>query len=524
MWKDLIYSTLIRFFITFFLVHYCLFSYAQQGATVRGTQVNVRDCAALNCDVLFQLNTGDKCKVLFNMKDENILGYGINSWYKIEANGKEGFIYGAFLDFISNDLKTAASNKSQDLASITANQVNARTCGGLACNKAFQLNVGDKIKIIGKTNDYFVPGIGKKPWYEVEHNGQKGFVYSHFVDCQNCDFQVGGNGNVVTKKKEGVIIGDKVNVRACSDTNCDVVFQMNLGDKCTIENTIQSKSNASLYPWYEIEHNGQKGFVYGQYFSEESVKNNSVKIWALIVGVADYSTLANTYGVTDLNYSASDAKKIYQFLKSPEGGNIPDNQIALLRDTEATRADILAKGKQLFQQANNDDLIIVYFSGHGGPNFFMAHDQPLKYQDIKTVIESSAAKKRICIADACYSGTWSDNANAQVAQKSMTSAQLERLYYDALSNSSNGIALFMSSAKDETSIEIPQIQQGLFTYLYIEGLKGHADADGNKIITIQELYEFVKYGVSTIASQLNHQQTPNISGFFDNSMPIGVVR
>ena len=33
-------------------------------------------------------------------------------------------------------------------------------------------------------------------------------------------------------------------------------------------------------------------------------------------------------------------KRIYQFLKSPEGGNLPDSQIKLLRNQEATSQNI----------------------------------------------------------------------------------------------------------------------------------------------------------------------------------------
>ena len=497
-------------------------TYAQRSATVRGSNVNVRACAELTCDVNFQVNTGDNCEVLFNMKDENIVGYGINSWYKIKYNGQEGFIYGAFLDFISDDLKSDSININADLSKITGNEVNARTCGGLLCNKAFRLNKGDEVKVVGKTSEYFVPGIGKKSWLEVEYNGQTGYVFEHFLDCTNCDFDA-GSSNTQTNIKIGTVTGDNVNIRDCESTNCNVIYKLSIGDSCIVKSTLQDTSYT--YAWHHIEHQGKEGYIYGKYLSVPSGFQKTVKIWALIAGIADYSTLSNIYGVTDLNYSASDAKKVYQFLKSPEGGNIPDTQIKLLRDEEATKEEILNYAQTLFSQAGPDDLVVVYFSGHGGPNYFLAHDQPLKYSDIKMVIENSSAQKRLCIADACYSGTWSDNATVNISQKTMTDEQLERLYYDALSNSGNGIALFMSSKRDETSLEIPKIQQGLFTYAYIEGLKGAADLDGNKIITIQELYEFVRYGVSGTAKQyFNHNQNPNLSGFFDNSMPVGVVR
>ncbi|MEM6316481.1 MAG: SH3 domain-containing protein [Bacteroidota bacterium] len=502
-------------------------SIAQPVAVVRGTNINVRSGAGTNHPQLFQLNTGDSCRIKFNMREENIMGYGINAWYKIDYQGQEGFVFGAFLDFVADKVATNRQNtKSQQLSKIIANEVNARVCASLTCAKAFQVNAGDEVQVIGKTMDYHIPSIGKKPWYEVVYNGQKGFIYSHFVDCTTCDFNalnpvVSTNNSPMTK---GTIIGDKVNIRSGSATNYPILFQLDIGAICEVQKEIPVKGQQ--LPWYKIKANGQTGYVYGEFLSVTSTVQRPVKVWAVVAGISDYANLLNSnYGVTDLRYADTDAKRMYQFLKSPPGGNLPDDQIVLLRNQEATSQNILQNAQRLFQQAGPQDLIIVYFSGHGGPNYFVAYDQALKYSDIKTVVEQSPAKKRLCIADACYSGTWSNNTQKRSVQKRMNDDQLEQLYYDALASSTNGIALFMSSSNTETSLEIPQIGQGLFTYFYIEGLKGAADADKNQIITLKELYEFVQNGVSYVAwTQFQHRQTPKISGYFDTEMPIGIVR
>lgn len=498
--------------------------FSQPKAVIRGDDVNIRDCACLDCPVRFTATTGEMCSVLSREGDEPILGYGIHPWFKIEMKGQEGFVYGAFLDIVDKSVSVSIFNSNTSiLHPVIADNVNVRHCAGLECGKNFQLNKSDQVKVIAKTTPYFITGLGSYPWYKIEHKGQSGFVYGAFVDCSKCNFKTGNNSTGGGGKVEGTIIGDQVNIRDCPNTNCKVVFQLNIGEKCIVKNVKQN--NTDKYPWYEIEYNGKSGFIFGQYFSLSSSLAKPLKVWALVAGVSDYSPAMNSNGVNNLAYSDEDAKRIYQFLKSPEGGSIPDNQIILLRNAEATRQRILKDASHLFAQASAADLIIVYFSGHGGPNFFMAHDGALKYAEIKTIIEQSAAQKRLCVADACYSGTWSKSATAQAAQKKMTNEQLERLYYDALSNSGNSIALLMSSGRNETSLEVPTLGQGLFTYYYIEGLKGGADIDGNRIITIQELFEYVKEKVSSEAMQnYNHNQTPKLTGLFDQEMPVGVVR
>lgn len=511
--------------------------WSQEAAIVRGSNVNVRSGASTSYAVVFQVNTGDRCQLLGFENEEEILGYGYNYWYRIEFRGQQGYVYGAFLDFVFDNAqvnqKQYASGTTQY---VTGDQVNIRDCASLECQKLFQLRTNDAVEVIARSNPYFIQGLGAHPWYKILYQGQPGYIFGAFVDCGNCDFNKPvvpavtssspvANTTTNNSQREGTVTGDGVNIRDCASTqNCNVLFQLDLGVRATVIQEVQNPGEK--YPWYQIDYQGQTGYVYGQYFTEEGVASfQNVRVWAIIAGVSDYSSQLNNIGVRDLNYADDDAKRMYQFLKSPEGGSLPESQITLYRDSEATNQSILQEAERLFQQAGPNDLIIVYFSGHGGPNYFVAHDRPLKYADIRAVVENSPANKRLCIADACYSGTWSRSNQASASRSIMTEEQLMRLYYDALSNSGNGIALFMSSKPNETSIESPNLEQGLFTYHLIQGLRGRADDNGNQIITISELYQYVKVKVQTEALQkYAHQQTPTISGLFDQSMPLGVVR
>ena len=48
-------------------------------------------------------------------------------------------------------------------------------------------------------------------------------------------------------------------------------------------------------------------------------KNKEVMIWSVIVGISKYEHMPS------LKYADDDAYRIYAFLKSPEGGALPDN-------------------------------------------------------------------------------------------------------------------------------------------------------------------------------------------------------
>jgi hypothetical protein len=243
-----------------------------------------------------------------------------------------------------------------------------------------------------------------------------------------------------------------------------------------------------------------------------SKSENPIKIWAMVVGVAAYEHMPI------LNYTDDDAYKMYAFLRSPEGGGIPDEQIQVLIDEGATRKNILRNMNLLFQQADSNDVILFYFSGHGLQNSFLpidfdGHLNKVKHSEIKEIFENSKAKYKICIADACHAGGITRAKDIAYAGTSY--------YYDAFKDIHGGTAFMLSSKAEEVSIENAGLRQGIFTHFLIKGLKGGADQNGDKIVTIGEVYDYVNINVKFYTS--NHQH-PVIFGDYDSKMPISTVR
>ena len=79
----------------------------------------------------------------------------------------------------------------------------------------------------------------------------------------------------------------------------------------------------------------------------------------------------------------------------------------------------------------------------------------------------------------------------------------------------------MSSAPGETSQENPKMRQGAFAYYLIKGLKGSADRNQDNIITLEEIFPYVKANVLNFT---NNQQTPVIEGNASRYMPIGIIK
>ena len=129
-------------------------------------------------------------------------------------------------------------------------------------------------------------------------------------------------------------------------------------------------------------------------------------------------------------------------------------------------------------------------------------------------MEKSRAKYKLLLADACYSGSLFSMRSAEVPDAINT-------YYATLAESGSGTALIMSSKSEETSLESSTVRQGVFTHFLIRGLKGEADADGNKVVTINELFDFVYGNVRTYSG---NRQSPVIKGDYDKKMTVAVIR
>lgn len=238
-----------------------------------------------------------------------------------------------------------------------------------------------------------------------------------------------------------------------------------------------------------------------------------VNVWAVIIGVASYNHMPV------LRYTDDDAYRIYAFLKSPEGGALDDSRIRILIDEDATKLNIVNAMEKTFGRAGPNDLVLLYFSGHGLKGSFLPYDfdgynNKLFHEEINDILRKSPAKYKLCIADACHSGSL-------LAMRDAELPSLLNSYYENLAKAQPGTALIMSSKSDETSLESSGLRQGVFSHYLIRGLKGEADRDGNSLVSVQELYDFVK---AEVRDYTGYRQSPVIQGDYDKTMTVAVKR
>jgi hypothetical protein len=247
-------------------------------------------------------------------------------------------------------------------------------------------------------------------------------------------------------------------------------------------------------------------------FFDYTEKEKRSNIYAVIVGVSLYTAMPS------LKYSDDDAYLMYSFFKSPKGGALRDDNLAVLIDEMATLERIKSSLRQISEQANSNDIILFYFSGHGINGAFLPSDydgntQILKHKEVLEIMENSPAKSKIIIADACYAGSFTN--------KGAKGDYNLDAFYNAFENTKGGTLLLLSSKEQETSSESKILRQGVFSYYLIKGLSGSANRNNDQIITVEELFEYV---FANVVSFTHRNQNPIIMGNYDKNMPLGLDR
>lgn len=239
------------------------------------------------------------------------------------------------------------------------------------------------------------------------------------------------------------------------------------------------------------------------------------EIFAVVVGVAQYRHMPA------LKYTDDDAYGINTFLRSPEGGAVKKSNIKVLIDEAATKNRILEALNSFAAKADENDVFLFYFSGHGLPEALLPidyegefSDGKLLHKELVKIFKSSRAKSKVVIADACYSG------NMLAYRGGSYESSMEN-YYNEIQANEGGLVMFMSSKAEETSIENNGLRQGIFSHFLMRGLYGAANTDNDNLIRLDELFEYVQ---KNVAYYTNNYQTPLIYGDKSINLPIAVIR
>jgi hypothetical protein len=231
--------------------------------------------------------------------------------------------------------------------------------------------------------------------------------------------------------------------------------------------------------------------------------------FAIVLGISKYKH------VRPLTYADKDALLFKDYLKSPAGGSLKEENIFALLNEQALNSTFWTKGFQWLKLKNlrKDDRLFIYLAGHGDAIdqdefFFLSYDcnpagdknnylagGAIQLYNLKKKIANETAKgvDVFFIMDACRSNELPGGTEGQ------------NFLNTAVSEKKAGEVIMLATGAGQESLEDASIGngQGLFTYYLVDGLTGMADTEGipdNKI-TFGELKVYIDKNVPIIAQQ-----------------------
>jgi hypothetical protein len=244
---------------------------------------------------------------------------------------------------------------------------------------------------------------------------------------------------------------------------------------------------------------------------------------AVVIGVGQYQSA----DIPDLEFARADAQAMYDFLKSDAAG--PFDDVLFLADEAATGAAMRQALFVFLQQASWNDLVVVYYAGHGAPDptrpdnlYLLPSDADLNalaatgfpMWDVKTALRRQIAAERVLvIADACHSAGTADGDVVGGGDANAIAGGFSQLFTPS--------RRLMMTAADTNEFSLEDARwggHGVFTHFLLDGLKGKGDLDGDGIVTFTELFDYV---AGSVRSATSGRQNPQRSGFGD--IPLAVV-
>ncbi|MEM8640597.1 MAG: GUN4 domain-containing protein [Cyanobacteria bacterium P01_G01_bin.54] len=215
--------------------------------------------------------------------------------------------------------------------------------------------------------------------------------------------------------------------------------------------------------------------------------------FALLIGVSEYQPELNP-----LPSAVKDVAALKVVLEQAAIGGFETVKPL----TNPTRQVMERKIYDLFANRQKDDVVLLYFSGHGVKDqsleLFLTTPQTEQTERgivpptavaasyLQRQIQSCRSERVVVILDCCYSGAFAKGMTAKDEGKINVLEQL----------GGKGRAILTSSTAVQPSFQQEERALSIYTHYLVEGIKtGAADLDGDGQISADELHQYTKQKV-----------------------------
>lgn len=247
------------------------------------------------------------------------------------------------------------------------------------------------------------------------------------------------------------------------------------------------------------------------------------KRYAVVIGVSAYDD-----DIPELPCAKNDAYRLQSVLQrrsafTPERVYFLANGFDATSDVQAdspTRSNILQKIKYACDAAGPEDLILIYFAGHGteisktpylitsDTRMDVLSETGLNVDVLNSMLETAGSRCVVRLFDAC---------RVPFAEGRGALGRMTEGLQQAVMKCAKGWASFSSCSSGEVAHESADLNQGVFAYYLCEGLSGKAKNQAGAI-TIESLVDYVKTSVGNWCDRQTLRQTPHFQSDLSGSL------
>ncbi|MBI3584660.1 MAG: caspase family protein [Nitrospinae bacterium] len=289
----------------------------------------------------------------------------------------------------------------------------------------------------------------------------------------------------VTTKTKGEAFNDCKEIEAISGENEISITAFNK------DNTVQSYMQTAKF--------------------NSQIKPEEPHLYILSIGIDQYrdSTINLKYAVKD----STDIKE--RLIRQASTLYKPQNiHNIMLKDSEATKDNILGRIGELSKQIKPTDSFILFAAGHGvllqNQYYMLTHDfdgnvsenNLVSSNEIVEMSKKIKSLNQLFIFDTCHAG------GVDYIVSGLYDARMSVLAKKM------GLHIYASANDKQSALDGYQ-GNGLFTYTLLDGLNNKKEADKNqdRQISLIELGEYSKLTTTDISKKIGHAQTPLIINF-----------
>jgi len=254
---------------------------------------------------------------------------------------------------------------------------------------------------------------------------------------------------------------------------------------------------------------------------------------ALVIGVN--GPAIRVENVATLKWAQNDAKEVGRILSEV----LKWDDVRPLIDHYATRDAIVRELTRLAREAHPQDLVLVYFAGHGirqkwaeeggkPHTYWVVYNttlpnlelDALRLEHLMDYVDDIPARQKVVILDHCHSGTVElrregqgpagGNRDVEAGVAAVKRGGFVKKDFEGeVERRAREATLVVGAALDPESFEADSLEHGVFTKALLEALSTTAaDRDGDFNLSADELVKYLAAQVPKLATVAKVRQTP----------------